>query len=120
MMLKHTLVKIALLVFLGLSPAVAQDPAASPPDPELIQLEDRARQGDDKAQMKLAAFYDRGLGVRRNRVKAFTWYSIAEKHGQKSSRKQRLFKSLHADGIAEAQILIRRYMKTINSADDDR
>ena len=71
--------------------------------------------GYKDAHFKLAEFYARGLGVRRDRIKAYTWYSIADLHGHKSGStgKDRLIRRLNPQNLAEAQGLIQRYMKSM-------
>ena len=74
-----------------------------------------ALMGYKNAHFKLAEFYARGLGVRRDKVKAFTWYSIADLHGHKSgtTKKDKMIKLLSSQNLAEAQGLIQRYMKSM-------
>ena len=74
-----------------------------------------ALMGYKDAHFKLAEFYDRGLGVRRDKVKAYTWYSIADLHGHKtgSAKKDKLYRLLSSQNLAEAQGLIQRYMKSM-------
>ncbi|HEY6764586.1 MAG TPA: hypothetical protein VI386_07435 [Candidatus Sulfotelmatobacter sp.] len=40
-----------------------------------------ANAGDVGAEQNVGYFYDRGIGVRRNRMKALHWYMRAYKHG---------------------------------------
>jgi len=74
-----------------------------------------ALMGYKKAHFKLAEFYAQGLGVRRDKVKAYTWYSIADLHGHKSgtTKRDNMYKSLTSQNLAEAQGLIQRYMKSM-------
>jgi len=44
-----------------------------------------AKDGDGGAQLNLAYFYDEGIGVRRNRSKAFYWYKRAYQKGEASA-----------------------------------
>jgi TPR repeat protein len=44
-----------------------------------------AKAGDIGAEQNVGYFYDRGLGVRRNKTKAIYWYTRAYKHGYSSA-----------------------------------
>lgn len=44
-----------------------------------------AKAGDAGAEQNVGYFYDRGLGVRRNRTKALHWYRRAYRHGYPSA-----------------------------------
>jgi TPR repeat protein len=44
-----------------------------------------AKAGDVGAEQNLGYFYDRGLGVRRNRARALHWYMRAYRHGYASA-----------------------------------
>ncbi len=78
-----------------------------------------ALMGYKDAHYKLAEFYARGLGVRRDKVKAYAWYTIADLHGSSAgnTKKEKLYKRLSNQNLAEAQGLIQRYMKSIEYSD---
>jgi hypothetical protein len=44
-----------------------------------------AKRGDKGAQLNVGYFYDRGLGVKRNRDEAFYWYKRAYRRGDASA-----------------------------------
>ena len=75
--------------------------------------------GYNDAHFKLGQHYMSGHGVRRDRVKAYTWYAIAgiRGHDLGLAKKNELVKTLPSDKVAEAQLLIDRYLKSIESAE---
>lgn len=58
-----------------------------------------AQQGDVRSQFRLGVLYEKGTGVRKDSVKAYYWYSIAQKRG-------------NADAGLAAQLLKARMTKT--------
>src|SRR5262245_46474896 len=66
-----------------------------------------AEQGDANAQYNLGVFYDNGLGVPQDRIKAYMWLNLAAKQGRERAAAFRdLIARLMTPGqIAEAQKL---------------
>ena len=48
---------------------------------EIKEIETKAQNGDQDAQYKLGVMYDRGIGVKRDLNKAFSWYQQAALQG---------------------------------------
>jgi TPR repeat protein len=67
-----------------------------------------AEQGDANAQYNLGVFYDNGLGVPQDRIRAYMWLSLAAMQGRERAAAFRdLIARLMTPGqIAEAQKLV--------------
>ena len=95
--MKHLFASLSCLVFFlscGLANAAQPAPAATPPQqaaqaqqPQLSPTQafalmaGEAEKGDTQAMLNLGSFYEQGVGVPRNFVKALEWYEKAAKAG---------------------------------------
>ncbi|MGB8046470.1 MAG: hypothetical protein WCF53_00985 [Pseudolabrys sp.] len=70
-----------------------------------------AEQGDANAQYNLGVFYDNGLGVPQDRIRAYMWLSLAAMQGRERAAAFRdLVARLMTPGqLAEAQKLAREW-----------
>jgi TPR repeat protein len=73
-----------------------------------------AEQGDANAQYNLGVFYDNGLGVPQDRIRAYMWLSLAAMQGRDRAAAFRdLVARLMTPGqLAEAQKLSREWKPT--------
>ena len=73
-----------------------------------------AEQGDANAQYNLGVFYDNGLGVSQDRVRAYMWLSLAAMQGRESAAAFRdlVARLMTPAQIAEAQKLAREWKPT--------
>lgn len=73
-----------------------------------------AEQGDANAQYNLGVFYDNGLGVPQDRIRAYMWLSLAAMQGRERAAAFRdLIARLMTPGqIAEAQKLTSEWKPT--------
>ncbi len=70
-----------------------------------------AERGDANAQYNLGVFYDNGLGVPRDKVRAYMWFNLSAAQGRESAAAFRdlIARSLTPAQIAEAQKLAREW-----------
>jgi Sel1 repeat len=70
-----------------------------------------AEQGNANAQYNLGVFYDNGLGVPRDLVRAYLWLSLAASQGRESASTFRdlIARLMTPAQIAEAQKLVREW-----------
>ena len=70
-----------------------------------------AEQGDANAQYNLGVFYDNGLGVSQDRVRAYMWLNLAAMQGRESAAALRdlVARLMTPAQIAEAQKLAREW-----------
>jgi TPR repeat protein len=73
-----------------------------------------AEQGDANAQYNLGVFYDNGLGVPQDRVRAYMWLSLAATQGRERAAAFRdlVARLLTPGQIAEAQKLASEWKPT--------
>jgi TPR repeat protein len=71
----------------------------------------QAEQGNADAQYNLGLFYDNGLGVPQNRVRAYMWLSLAAAQGRENAATLRSLtaRRMTPAQIAEAQALVREW-----------
>jgi len=118
--LKHTLAAI----ILGLSFAAPM--AAGPLEDADAALKRRdyttavrlnrplAEQGDANAQYNLGVFYDNGLGVPQDKVRAYMWFNLSAAQGRDGAAAFRdlIARRMTPAQIAEAQKLAREWKPT--------
>ena len=70
-----------------------------------------AEQGHAEAQLNLGIMYSLGLGVPKDHVQAYVWYTLAAGQGDDLAEKfkDHLEKSMTLDQLAEAQRLAREW-----------
>jgi len=70
-----------------------------------------AERGDANAQYNLGVFYDNGLGVPRDRIRAYMWLDLAAMQGRESAATFRdlVARVMTPGQIAEAQKLAREW-----------
>ena len=73
-----------------------------------------AEQGDANAQYNLGVFYDNGLGVPQDRIRAYMWLNLAAMQGRDRAAAFRDFiaRLMTPGQIAEAQKLSREWKPT--------
>jgi TPR repeat protein len=76
-----------------------------------------AEQGDANAQYNLGVFYDNGLGVPQDRVRAYMWLNLAAMQGRESAATFRdlVARLMTPAQIAEAQKLAREWKPNTQS-----
>ena len=121
--LKHTLAAI----ILGLSFAVPM--AAGPLEDADAAVKRRdyatavrlnrplAEQGNANAQYNLGTFYDNGLGVLQDKVRAYMWFSLSAAQGREGAAAFRdlIARRMTPAQIAEAQKLAREWKPNTQS-----
>ena len=121
--LKHTLAAI----ILGLSFAAPM--AAGPLEDADAALKRRdyttavrlnrplAEQGDANAQYNLGVFYDNGLGVPQDKVRAYMWFNLSAAQGREGAAAFRdlIARRMTPAQIAEAQKLAREWKPNTQS-----
>lgn len=121
--LKHTLAAI----ILGLSFAAPM--AAGPLEDADAALKRRdyttavrlnrplAEQGDANAQYNLGVFYDNGLGVPQDKVRAYMWFNLSAAQGREGAAAFRdlIARRMTPAQIAEAQRLAREWKPNMQS-----
>ena len=121
--LKHTLAAI----ILGLSFAAPM--AAGPLEDADAALKRRdyttavrlnrplAEQGDANAQYNLGVFYDNGLGVPQDKVRAYMWFNLSAAQGRDGAAAFRdlIARRMTPAQIAEAQKLAREWKPNMQS-----
>ena len=69
--------------------------------PEIIQaLKTGAEQGDKEAPVLLGYYYEKGLGLKKDLVESYAWYTLAKEN---SDEAQRLEKDMKKDEIDAAK-----------------
>ena len=70
-----------------------------------------AEQGNANAQYNLGTFYDNGLGVPQDKVRAYMWFSLSAAHGREGAAALRdlIARRMTPAQIAEAQKLAREW-----------
>ena len=73
-----------------------------------------AEQGDASAQYNLGVFYDNGLGVSQDHVRALMWFNLAAAQGKEGAAAFRdlIARRMTPAQIAEAQRLAREWKPT--------
>ena len=73
--------------------------------------EKAAQRNNVNAQFSLGTMYENGEGVEKNFAKAYFWYSIAEKQGDKDSRRlrQELERKLSTKAIKKVQEVLKKW-----------
>jgi TPR repeat protein len=85
-------------------------------DPALVNAKERflrAACGDGTAQYMAGYEYENGLGLERNPMQAYFWYSIADLNGRTGAAEQRnnVATKLTPEQLAEAQRLVQQWKK---------
>ncbi len=70
-----------------------------------------AQKGNPNAQFALGTMYENGEGIRKNLAKAYFWYILAEKSGDKDSRKLRreAERRLSYRAVKKVKLLIKKW-----------
>ena len=73
-----------------------------------------AERGDANAQYNLGVFYDNGLGVRQDKVRAYMWFNLSAGQGREGAAAFRdlIARRMTPAQIAEAQKLAREWKPT--------
>ena len=73
-----------------------------------------AEQGDANAQYNLGVFYDNGLGVPQDKVRAYMWFTLSAAQGREGAAAFRdlIARRMTPAQIAEAQKLAREWKPT--------
>ena len=73
-----------------------------------------AEQGDANAQYNLGVFYDNGLGVPQDKVRAYMWFNLSAAQGREGAAAFRdlIARRMTPAQIAEAQKLAREWKPT--------
>ena len=73
-----------------------------------------AEQGDATAQYTLGVFYDNGLGVPQDRIRAYMWFDLSATQGRDGAAAFRdlVKRRMTPEQIAEAQKLAREWKAT--------
>ena len=76
-----------------------------------------AEQGDANAQYNLGVFYDNGLGVPQDKVRAYMWFSLSAAQGREGAAAFRdlIARLMTPAQIAEAQKLAREWKPNTQS-----
>ena len=76
-----------------------------------------AEQGDANAQYNLGVFYDNGLGVRQDKVRAYMWFNLSAAQGREGAAAFRdlIARRMTPAQIAEAQRLAREWKPNMQS-----
>ena len=76
-----------------------------------------AEQGNANAQYNLGTFYDNGLGVPQDKVRAYMWFSLSAAQGREGAAAFRdlIARRMTAAQIAEAQKLAREWKPNTQS-----
>ena len=76
-----------------------------------------AEQGDANAQYNLGTFYDNGLGVPQDKVRAYMWFSLSATQGREGAAAFRdlIARRMTPAQIAEAQKLAREWKPNTQS-----
>jgi TPR repeat protein len=121
--LKHAVAAI-ILVFAFATPMVAgpledADAAIKRRDyaSALRLIRPLAEQGDANAQYNLGVFYDNGLGVPQDKVRAYMWFNLSAAQGREGAAAFRdlIARRMTPVQIAEAQKLAREWKPNTQS-----
>jgi TPR repeat protein len=76
-----------------------------------------AERGDANAQYNLGVFYDNGLGVPQDKVRAYMWFNLSAAQGRESAAAFRdlIARRMTPAQIAEAQKLAREWKSNTQS-----
>jgi TPR repeat protein len=76
-----------------------------------------AEQGDANAQYNLGVFYDNGLGVPQDKVRAYMWFNLSAAQGREGAAAFRdlIARRMTPAQIAEAQRLAREWKPNMQS-----
>ncbi|MET0873765.1 MAG: hypothetical protein ABWX81_03080 [Pseudolabrys sp.] len=76
-----------------------------------------AEQGDANAQYNLGVFYDNGLGVPQDKVRAYMWFNLSAAQGKEGAAAFRdlIARRMTPAQIAEAQRLAREWKPNMQS-----
>lgn len=76
-----------------------------------------AEQGNANAQYNLGTFYDNGLGVPQDKVRAYMWFSLSAAQGREGAAALRdlIARRMTSAQIAEAQKLAREWKSNTQS-----
>jgi TPR repeat protein len=76
-----------------------------------------AEQGDANAQYNLGVFYDNGLGVPQDKVRAYMWFNLSAAQGREGAAAIRdlIARRMTPAQIAEAQKLAREWKSNTQS-----
>ena len=76
-----------------------------------------AEQGNANAQYNLGTFYDNGLGVPQDKVRAYMWFSLSAAQGREGAAAFRdlIARRMTTAQIAEAQKLVREWKPNTQS-----
>ena len=76
-----------------------------------------AEQGDANAQYNLGVFYDNGLGVPQDKVRAYMWFNLSAAQGREGAAAFRdlIARRMTPAQIAEAQKLAREWKPNMQS-----
>ena len=76
-----------------------------------------AEQGDANAQYNLGVFYDNGLGVPQDKVRAYMWFNLSAAQGREGAAAFRdlIARRMTSVQIAEAQKLAREWKPNTQS-----
>jgi TPR repeat protein len=125
--MKITLKHVVAAIILGLS--FAEPVAAGPLEDADAALKRRdyatavrlvrplAEQGDANAQYNLGVFYDNGLGVPQDKVRAYMWFNLSAAQGREGAAAFRdlIARRMSPAQIAEAQKLAREWKPNTQS-----
>ena len=123
--LKHALAAILLVVSFAASVAAGPledaDAAVKRRDyaTALRLIRPLAKQGDATAQYNLGVFYDNGLGVPQDHVRALMWLNLSAAQGEKNAvepdaveARDKVVQEMTPEQIAEAKKLAREWKPT--------
>jgi TPR repeat protein len=121
--LKH--VAAAIILVLGFAPPAAAGPLEDA-DAALKRRDyatavrlnrPLAEQGNANAQYNLGTFYDNGLGVPQDKVRAYMWFSLSAAQGREGAAALRdlIARRMTPAQIAEAQKLAREWKSNTQS-----
>ena len=125
--MKFTIKHAVAVIILGLS--FAEPVAAGPLEDADAALKRRdyatavrlirplAEQGNANAQYNLGVFYDNGLGVPQDKVRAYMWFSLSASQGREGAAAFRdlIARRMTPAQIAEAQKLAREWKPNTQS-----